>query len=173
MPLKISLPRFKTLVAIILTTVVLLSFTCTLLPIPEPVKPLERTEAPEIIKEPVIAPDRVKETDSIISQTKVEILPTPLTYCYLNGHYGTSQDLKFVFELLNLTKFSEFNPRLISGTLNSLLLEYGMFSKDVKKINDHGLSEFLCNLFDVVVVGDTNPDARFLLKWLHDSKLQA
>lgn len=61
---------------------------------------------------------------------------------------GTSQDLKFVFERLNLPKFSEFNGRMIS--------EYGQDDKDASKINSLGLSEFFCRLFDVVVVGDTS-----------------
>lgn len=108
---------------------------------------------------------------------------------YISGHFGTVQDFKNVARLLNISSsVSIFNPRALGY--------YGQSMDSAKKLNqEHWMGgevlvihqcgphtyvslssslsliylDFFCDSFDIAVVGDTNPDARFLLKRIDDS----
>jgi hypothetical protein len=184
MPVRLKIPRFKTLIVICGVTLVLLfslqrnptttadaSFSDIIQQGGTHSAQTDNSQTMETHQDPVIpSPSKeILEEPETVTPSRPSVIieepivsprpPKELVYCCksiyfyflkdLNGHYGTSQDLKFVFDILHLPTFSEFNPRLVS--------EYGMYDKDAKKINEHGLSEFFCNLFDVVIVGDTNP----------------
>jgi hypothetical protein len=79
---------------------------------------------------------------------------------YINGHGGTSDNFKYLSNLLNFS-FAELSPRIYN--------DFGQTNKKAHSLLAMKFGDFFCNAFDIVVVGDTNPDARFLLNRIDQS----
>ena len=75
-------------------------------------------------------------------------------YAYINGHHGTHNDLLYVSKQLGFD-FAEFNQRIIHT--------WGQTKNKANDLNYNMLGDFFCKSFDVIIVGDVNTDARFLL----------
>lgn len=88
------------------------------------------------------------------------VVATPQTsklrYGLINRHPGTAADFSHVANYLNFS-FSQFDPKV-------LYENYGMTHLQAVELNEARLSDFFCDSFDIVVVIDTIPDARFLFE---------
>ncbi|KAJ3381833.1 hypothetical protein HDU92_005102 [Lobulomyces angularis] len=78
-------------------------------------------------------------------------------FVHFHSHQGTSDDITYLSQQLKF-KFSEFNSRLTGG--------YGQTLQKANELNKQKLGDFFCSSFDYIIIGDTIPDARFLLQRL-------
>ena len=97
------------------------------------------------------------EVTLIKNQTKQEIQssPTPLRYVLINRHRGVFDEISYILKKSNST-ITQLNPEIFT--------EYGQSDDKAEKFNELKLAQFICDSFDVAIVGDTIPDSRFLMK---------
>lgn len=83
--------------------------------------------------------------------------PSSKRIAFINGHHGTSADFKHLSKLLKFN-FAEFNARMLFDG------EYTITIEKTRKLISYNLGKFFCDAFDIVAVGDINPDGQFLMK---------
>ncbi|KAJ1543357.1 hypothetical protein HK405_009350, partial [Cladochytrium tenue] len=79
---------------------------------------------------------------------------------YLNRHGGTRQNMRWIMRELGLN-ISHVNP-------DDLGFKYGMSGEQAAAHREAGTIASLCAQFDVLIVGDTIPDARGVLEAIRD-----
>lgn len=108
----------------------------------------------------LVVPDQIPQI-KIQEQTTIPIKPPRIAY--INRHPGTSTDLSHLSKLIGFN-YSEFDPRN---------LNYGVSQTREKanEFHDLKLAEFFCSSFDVIIIGDVNLDARFLLEYINQDPI--
>lgn len=98
-----------------------------------------------------------KSKYSFVSDSRDTASKGKTRYALINRHEAVSRDFQYTAKMLKIT-ISEFNPESVTM--------YGQSHSVSNKLNILKLADFFCSSFDVVVVSDTIPDARFLFERL-------
>ncbi|KAJ3059591.1 hypothetical protein HDU98_004433, partial [Podochytrium sp. JEL0797] len=76
---------------------------------------------------------------------------------YYNTHGGAADNMAGVMTRIDVP-LDLFNPKQVTG--------YGMSAKRARKLIDSGHVDFICSLYDIIIIGDTIPHGRALLQSL-------
>ncbi|KAJ3131046.1 hypothetical protein HK100_006920 [Physocladia obscura] len=98
------------------------------------------------------------DSDPRITRFVESPLFTGIRIAFINGHHATQNDFMYVAHQLGF-RYAEFNPRAF--------WDYGLSGHKSDSVNQNGmLADFFCRAFDIIVIGDTIPDSRFLLQFI-------
>ncbi|KAI9350221.1 hypothetical protein BDR26DRAFT_891514 [Obelidium mucronatum] len=91
-----------------------------------------------------------QSTTASSSRTRPSVL-------YYNTHGGTNMNMKGIMKSLSL-ELDIFNPKQVTN--------YGMSHARAKALIDGGHVEYICSLYDIIIIGDTIPHGRALMQSL-------
>ncbi|KAI9359192.1 hypothetical protein DFJ73DRAFT_757661 [Zopfochytrium polystomum] len=95
-------------------------------------------------------------TLTALQRSQLRPKPGAARIAYLNRHGGTQNNMNWIMTQFGLS-VTQVNPF-------DLEIEYGMSKADADALRESGS---LCAQYDIIIVGDTIPDARPLLQDLH------
>ncbi|KAJ3016840.1 UNVERIFIED_CONTAM: hypothetical protein HDU68_012000 [Siphonaria sp. JEL0065] len=150
--LQLPLPRrskiilFATLtIATCLATIYLIFGETLLLPVETNIAQVCNDHSPDCI-----ITHRTQSSTSNSTSLKPKVL-------YYNTHGGAGENMEGVMSRLDI-QLDFFNPKQITG--------YGMSAKRAQHLIRNGHVDFVCGLYDVIIIGDTIPHGRALMQSL-------
>lgn len=103
------------------------------------------------------------------SAASSSILPSPISfnspYLFINRHFGVSQDLRHATRHLNISLVEINAHEKLFENVTSINTNYlSQHEADFPQVQE--IAQKICKEYEVVIVGDVNADARFLLQWI-------